>query len=135
VRENRKGGTIPDVAEQNPSSRLVAIDELGESGVASVETAHGRLAVGIADGTPFAVSDRCRHLGASLGKGRVTEDGCLECPWHQSLYDVRTGEMTRGPQGAVFAVARGAVKSYTNLALKLKRYPVVERDGVLYLDE
>ena len=121
--------------QQRQSERLVAIDELGESGVTVVETTHGRLAVGIADGRPFAVSDRCRHLGASLGKGRVAEDGCLECPWHGARYDVASGEMTRGPQGLAFALARGAVKSYTNLALKLKRYPVVERDGILYLAE
>lgn len=114
--------------------RLVAIDELGESRVAVVETEHGRLAVGLAGGVPFAVSDRCRHLGASLGKGYVTEEGCLECPWHHARYDVSTGEMRRGPQGIAFAAARGAVKAYTNRALKLKRYPVVERDGVLYLD-
>jgi len=115
--------------------RLVTLDQLGESGVTVVETPHGRLAVGIAGGRPFAVSDRCRHLGASLGTGRVAGDGCLECPWHGARYDVASGEMTRGPQGLAFAVARGAVKSYTNRALKLKRYPVVERDGALYLGE
>jgi hypothetical protein len=34
------------------STRLVGLAELGESGVARAETAHGRLAVGIAAG-PF----------------------------------------------------------------------------------
>ena len=50
-----------------------------------------------------------------------------------SHFSVTTGKMTRGPQGAAFLVARDAVKAYTNTALRLKRYPVVERDGVLYL--
>ena len=113
--------------------RLVALDELGESGVAVVDTPHGRLAVGIVDGEPFAVSNRCRHLGASLGEGRIAEDGCLECPWHRARYDVETGAMTRGPQGLAFVAVRGAVKGYTNLAFRLKRHPVIERDGVLYL--
>jgi nitrite reductase/ring-hydroxylating ferredoxin subunit len=116
-------------------TRLVAREELGSSGVVSVETPHGKLAVGIADGVPFAVSDRCRHLFASLGQGRVTDEGCLECPWHRARYDVRTGKMTRGPQGAAFLVARDAVRAYTNLAFRLARYPVIERDGVLYLDD
>jgi 3-phenylpropionate/trans-cinnamate dioxygenase ferredoxin subunit len=113
--------------------RLVARADLGDSAVVPVETPHGRLAVGIAGGELFAVSDRCRHLGASLGKGEVSDDGCLECPWHHARYNVGTGEMTRGPQGAAFAPVRGAVKRAANLAAKLKRYPVVERDGVLYL--
>ncbi|MGI8921738.1 MAG: Rieske (2Fe-2S) protein [Solirubrobacteraceae bacterium] len=115
--------------------RLVARSELGEAGVTVVATAHGPLAVGVADGRPFAVSNRCRHLFASLGEGSVTDDGCLECPWHHARYDVETGRMVRGPQGAAFRVVRDMVRAYTNTAFPLKRYPVIERDGVLYLDD
>jgi hypothetical protein len=43
--------------------------------------------------------------------------------------------MTRGPQGAVFLPVRELVRAYTNAGFKLKRYPVVERAGVLYLDD
>ena len=97
-----------------------------------VETdAHGALAVGISEGEPFAVSNRCRHLLASLGEGRVTEDGCLECPWHHARYDVATGKMTRGPQGA-FKPLSGAIKA-TAGARSLKTYPVEIRDGEIRL--
>jgi 3-phenylpropionate/trans-cinnamate dioxygenase ferredoxin component len=113
--------------------RLVAVADLGESGVAPVDTPHGRLAVGIADGEPFAVSDRCRHLFASLGKGRVAEDGCLECPRHRARYDVRTGAMTRGPQGVAFFAAREAIRLGASAAAPLARYPVELREGALYL--
>lgn len=114
---------------------LISLTDLPERGVTAIETPHGRLAVGVSDGKPFAVSDRCRHLRASLGRGRIAEDGCLECPWHGARYDVRTGEMTRGPQGAAFALARGAVRAYSSKLLPLKRYEVIERDGALYLAE
>jgi nitrite reductase/ring-hydroxylating ferredoxin subunit len=81
------------------SARLVAVDDLGASQVVVVETtAHGALAVGVSAGKPFAVSNRCHHLFASLGKGHVTDDGCLQCPWHAALYDVGSGAMVRGPQ-------------------------------------
>ena len=91
--------------------RLVAIDDLGDSQVTVVEeTPHGALAVGMSEGKPFAVSNRCRHLFASLGNGHVTDDGCLECPWHAALYDVGTGKMVRGPQGA-FKPLAGAIKA------------------------
>jgi nitrite reductase/ring-hydroxylating ferredoxin subunit len=113
--------------------RLVALADLGESGVTTVETPHGKLAVGVSEGKPFAVSDRCRHLFASLGKGRIAEDGCLECPLHRARYDVRTGQMMRGPQGIAFAAARGVVRAAVNTGAPLRRYPVVERDGVLFL--
>jgi len=47
----------------------------------------------------FAVSRRCRHQLADLSEGSIDADGCLVCPWHQSRYDVRTGEMVEGPRG------------------------------------
>ena len=62
-------------------------------------TGSGGYAVGN-NGDYFAVSRRCRHLRADLAEGSIDADGCLVCPWHRSKYDVRTGRMTRGPQGA-----------------------------------
>src|SRR2546423_4232090 len=91
-----------------PAERLVAVDDLGASQVTVVEeTSHGAIAVGISAGKPFAVSNRCRHLFASLGEGRVTTEGCLQCPWHGARYDVETGRMVRGPQGAYKPLAGG----------------------------
>ena len=115
-------------------SRLIAVDELGPSQVAVVEdTPRGALAVGMSDGRPFAVSNRCRHLFASLGNGKITPDGCLECPWHAALYDVSSGRMVRGPQGA-FRPLAGAVKA-TAGARALKTHPVEVRDGVIWLKD
>ncbi len=114
------------------TARLVGLDELGESQVTVVEgTPLGALAVGMSGGEPFAVSNRCRHLFAPLGNGKVVEDGCLECPWHAARFDVRTGKMVRGPQGA-FKPLAGVVKG-TAGARALKTYPVEVRDGAIWL--
>src|SRR5438552_17660163 len=94
---------------EESATRLIAVDDLGASQVAVVEqTPHGALAVGVSAGKPLAVSNRCRHLFASLGKGHVAENGCLQCPWHAALCDVVTGKMVRVPQGALQPLA-GAV--------------------------
>jgi 3-phenylpropionate/trans-cinnamate dioxygenase ferredoxin subunit len=112
--------------------RLVAVDDLGASQVIVVEeTPHGAIAVGISAGKPFAVSNRCRHLFASLGEGKVTNEGCLQCPWHGARYDVKTGKMVRGPQGA-FKPLAGVIKS-TAGAISLKTFPVELRDGAIWL--
>ena len=117
---------------EQSTARLVAVDDLGPSQVVVVEkTPHGALAVGISAGKPFAVSNRCRHLFAPLGKGRVTDDGCLQCPWHAALYDVGTGAMVRGPQGA-FKPLAGTVKATTG-ARSLETFPVEVRDGAIWL--
>jgi nitrite reductase/ring-hydroxylating ferredoxin subunit len=114
------------------TARLVAVDELGASQVVAVEkTPHGALAVGIGVGKPFAVSNRCRHLLASLGSGHVTNDGRLRCPWHAALYDGSTGAMVRGPQGA-FRPLAGVVKATTG-ARPLTTFPVEVRDGAIWL--
>jgi nitrite reductase/ring-hydroxylating ferredoxin subunit len=112
--------------------KLVSLDELDERQVTTVQTPHGTLAVGISGGEPFAVSNRCRHLFASLGTGRVAEDGCLECPWHDARYNVRSGAMMRGPQGA-FKPLAGFVKGTTG-SRPLKTFPVSLRDGAIWLD-
>lgn len=94
----------------------------------------GRYAVGNIAGELFAVSRRCRHLGADLANGTIDDEGRLVCPWHQSAYDVRTGQMLRGPQGA-FAKVPGLDAAYRLLtrALPLRRGQVLERDGRLFV--
>ena len=117
---------------EQSATRLVSVADLGDSQVTVVEqTPHGTLAVGISGGKPFAVSNRCRHLFASLGEGHVTEEGCLECPWHASRYDVASGKMVRGPQGA-FKPLAGFVKATTG-SIPLKTFPVELRDGAIWL--
>ena len=67
----------------------------------------------------FAVSRMCRHQLADLSEGTVDSDGCLVCPWHQSRYDVRTGEMVEGPTG--FLGYHGPTPGYTQLVELLGR--------------
>lgn len=116
--------------------RLVGLEALPESNVVEVQTdEHGVIAVGIRHGEPFAVSNVCRHQFAKLGRGRITEDGCLECPWHRSRYDVRTGAMVDGPKGRIFGFPpySAAVKAVNNAAVKLTRYEVELRDRAIWL--
>jgi nitrite reductase/ring-hydroxylating ferredoxin subunit len=59
----------------------------------------GQWAVANSGGRLVAVSRRCRHQFADLAAGTVDAEGCLVCPWHQSRYDLHTGEMVSGPRG------------------------------------
>ncbi|MFD2091586.1 Rieske (2Fe-2S) protein [Blastococcus deserti] len=67
----------------------------------------------------FAVSRRCRHQLADLAEGSIDAEGCLVCPWHQSRYDVRTGEMVEGPRG--FLGYHGPTPGYTQLVAAYSR--------------
>jgi 3-phenylpropionate/trans-cinnamate dioxygenase ferredoxin subunit len=50
------------------------------------------------EGTLYAVEDTCPHvLGpASLSDGEL-QDGCIMCPNHASLFDLKTGAIVRNP--------------------------------------
>jgi 3-phenylpropionate/trans-cinnamate dioxygenase ferredoxin component len=71
------------------------------SGTARVVTAGDRLlALVNVDGTFYAVDNECTHRGGDLGEGEINpdwDDWALECPLNGSVFDVRTGEVLRGP--------------------------------------
>jgi nitrite reductase/ring-hydroxylating ferredoxin subunit len=98
-------------------------------------TGVGKYAVGNTSDELFAVSRRCRHLGADLANGSIDRNDCLVCPWHGARYDVTTGQMTKGPQG-FFAKVPGIGAGYRFLTrvIPLRRGRVTERDGTLYVE-
>jgi nitrite reductase/ring-hydroxylating ferredoxin subunit/uncharacterized membrane protein len=46
--------------------------------------------------TIFALHDQCAHAGGPLSEGSIV-DGCIECPWHGSRYQLTDGHLRRGP--------------------------------------
>src|SRR5919199_6091524 len=48
------------------------------------------------EGKYYAIGNVCTHEGGPLADGTL-EGHEVECPWHQSKFDVRTGEVTSPP--------------------------------------
>jgi ferredoxin-NADP reductase/nitrite reductase/ring-hydroxylating ferredoxin subunit len=48
------------------------------------------------DGKYYAVGNVCTHEGGPLAEGKL-EGFEVECPWHQSKFDMRTGQVTSAP--------------------------------------
>ncbi len=48
------------------------------------------------DGQILAMGAICAHAGGPLEKGTF-ENGCVTCPWHDSVFDMRTGQVVHGP--------------------------------------
>lgn len=44
----------------------------------------------------YAIGAICAHAGGPLDEGTV-EGSCVECPWHQSVFDMRNGRVVHGP--------------------------------------
>jgi nitrite reductase/ring-hydroxylating ferredoxin subunit len=62
-----------------------------------------------------AFDDRCSHKGASLAGGAMI-CGTVQCPWHGSQFDVKTGMVKAGPGNE-----------------KIQTYEIVESLGKVYL--
>ena len=46
----------------------------------------------------YATEDTCSHAQASLAAGDIDLDECtVECPYHASLFDIRTGQVLALP--------------------------------------
>lgn len=75
-----------------------------------------------AEGEPAALDDRCPHRFAPLHKGRVVGSN-IECPYHGLQFDGRSGLCVLSPHGD------GKIPG----AAKARRYPLVERDGLIWI--
>lgn len=74
----------------------ISPDEVHAKGAVGVEVDGLRLALFSLDGEIFATANICTHAFAILTEGHV-EDGCVECPLHQGLFDIRTGRAVGPP--------------------------------------
>jgi len=76
--------------------RVASIREVDEAG-GLLGRSVGGVAVALyrVEGTYYATLDQCTHGQAQLSDGYL-EGFLIECPLHQGLFDVRTGE-PKGP--------------------------------------
>lgn len=68
------------------------------------------------NGTVYCLDNTCTHLGGPLCQGTL-RDSVIQCPWHGSRFDVRSGEVVGPP-------ARRPVRSY----------PVTIEGGKVWID-
>jgi nitrite reductase/ring-hydroxylating ferredoxin subunit/uncharacterized membrane protein len=72
------------------------VDEIPE-GVPTKAKAGPQTLVLVRQGsTIHALHEQCAHAGGPLSEGKLV-DGCIECPWHFSTYELATGRRKRGP--------------------------------------
>lgn len=80
-------------------TRVVRLDELADREPFQGRTG-GLSLLMVRDGDRVDVlEDRCTHRGAPLSDGELI-GGCVECPWHHSRFDLRSGMVVRGPATA-----------------------------------
>lgn len=92
-----------------PKDWTVVLDEgkLGEDEPHRADVAGTPVLLYRYHGTVYAISAVCSHAGGPLEEGQF--DGtCVQCPWHDSVFDMDSGAIVHGP--ATYAQAKYAAR-------------------------
>ena len=74
----------------------VALSELDDEEPTQVKIGDTYIAICRLEDTAYAIADICSHEHAYLSDG-IIENGCVECPLHQALFDIKTGKALTAP--------------------------------------
>ncbi len=119
--------------------RVGSLSDFPDSGLTGVEAGGRRLIVARRGNQVHVARNRCPHLGFSLTRGPGGlryEDGVVQCPWHNSRFNVCTGENLDWVTG----FAGRQVPSWSRSVIGLGRRPrgldtlsAIVRDGDVYV--
>jgi 3-phenylpropionate/trans-cinnamate dioxygenase ferredoxin component len=76
--------------------KVAEIGDIQPTSMKAVEVAGEKICVANVKGTYYAIGNTCTHEGGPLNEGTL-EGYEVECPWHGSKFDIRTGKVTRPP--------------------------------------
>ena len=119
--------------------RVGSLSDFPDGGMTRVESDGHRLNHRAKGNEVHVARNRCPHLGFSLTRGPGGlryEDGVVQCPWHNSRFNVCTGENLDWVTG--FAGRR--VPNWSRSMIRLGRKPrgldtlsATVRDGYVYV--
>ncbi|MGH2532124.1 MAG: DUF2231 domain-containing protein [Thermomicrobiales bacterium] len=123
VGRHRRSTNIPErtlsvTAKGLDAGRYVPVaadHQLGEGETLRVDLDGTIVTIARANATLYAVQEFCTHRFGPLSEGKVQNDQ-IECPWHRSCFDLRTGKVTNGPA-----------------KVDLKTFDVIALNGTIYL--
>src|SRR5690606_27854992 len=76
--------------------RVADIQDIPSSKMKEVQVEGESICIINVNGKYYAIGSICTHEGGPLADGTLDEYE-IECPWHNSKFDVRTGEVTSPP--------------------------------------
>jgi 3-phenylpropionate/trans-cinnamate dioxygenase ferredoxin component len=85
--------------EEEAMPRFVEVakrSQIPASGAIAVEVEGKCLALVNLRGEIFALEDSCPHEAGPLSEGHIIGEE-IECPWHRSCFNIKTGRVTRDP--------------------------------------
>ncbi len=84
------------VEQRRGTIRLIQEEELAVNQMCLIRLPEKRIVLARTEQEFVAFDDRCSHRGGSLAGGSMI-CGTVQCPWHGSHFDVKTGAVKAGP--------------------------------------
>jgi glycine betaine catabolism B len=77
--------------------KVAETKDIQPTNMKTVEVAGEKICLAsVEKGKYYAIRNTCTHMGGPLADGTL-EGYEVECPWHGSKFDIRTGNVTRPP--------------------------------------
>lgn len=77
--------------------KVASTKDLAQGKMIGAEADDKQILVVNVNGKYYAINDICTHKGCKLSGGTLKEDGIVQCPCHGSNFDVKTGNVVKGP--------------------------------------
>ncbi len=91
--------------------KLATVSEVPSGKMKAFELNGQKILLANADGSFYAVTNKCPHIGKPLDKG--TLDGfAVECPYHHARFDVRDGSNQKKAKLLFLDMACANAKTY-----------------------
>lgn len=76
--------------------KIGLVKELDYNPMKGVELDGKQILIVKAAGKIFAIGNTCTHMGCKLSSGKL-EGETIRCPCHGSVFNLRSGEVVKGP--------------------------------------
>lgn len=70
--------------------KVAKTEDVQVSQMMAVEVNDERICLANVNGKYYAIGNVCTHMGGPLAEGKL-EDYIVQCPWHGSRFDIRSG--------------------------------------------
>ena len=75
---------------------VAKVSEIAPGTMKLVDLDGEEVAVANVEGSFYAFGNECTHAGGPLAEGEL-EGHHVTCPWHDTIFDIRSGEALEGP--------------------------------------
>jgi len=111
--------------EEEGYEKVANIQDLQEGSLMKVESGGNPVVLSMVNGKVYEIDAVCSHEGGPLEEGTL-EGYEVECPWHGSKFDVRTGEVRNPPAETPQSVYEVKVE---NNDILVRKKPKAEAQG------